>query len=78
LAGEAHAWTSKGVVARLYVFAAAAAAGSALDLLRQSVGDAGNGAVNGPLLLWATAERDDEDSEDFVDALRSAFAGRER
>lgn len=78
LAGEAHKWGSRDVVARLYVFAAARAAGDALDMLRATVGDAGNGAVNGVLMLWVTAERDDEESEDFVDALRSSFAGRER
>lgn len=77
-AGEAYLWEDVDVVARIYAFPTSQAALDALDMLRATVGDAGNGAANGALMLWATAGSQDEEAEDFIDELRSALAGRER
>lgn len=82
--GAGYAWSSTAVVASVYLFDSYDEASAAETRMRGEA-DAQDGAsravagsVNGPLLLWATAEADDPEAGRLLRQLRQSFAGRER
>lgn len=75
----ASAWDTNSVVARVYVFDSYGDARAVEDRLADSAmgGRVGVTGVNGPLLLWATADADDPAGSELLIDLQSAFAGEE-
>ncbi|NMO14932.1 hypothetical protein HPC49_04490 [Pyxidicoccus fallax] len=78
-AGFGRAWTSTSVRASVYLFDSHDEA-SAAEAQLEAQAPAGRqvaGTVNGPLLLWATADATDEAGEAVIERLLSSFAGDE-
>ncbi|MEO7125113.1 MAG: hypothetical protein ABI382_05700 [Nakamurella sp.] len=82
LVAVAAAGSDSSMVARVYVFdsyweARAVEDRLAADAAGQLQGQASVSGVNGPLLLWATADAADNAAVNLLGNLRSAFAGDE-
>jgi hypothetical protein len=72
-------WSTGSIVASVYIFDSYA---DAVEIEKSLLFDVApsirtQSTVNGSLLLWATADRDDPDAADALTELVSAFAGRE-
>jgi hypothetical protein len=74
-----YAWEGNSAIASVYAFSSYHDAREVEDRLREQPDGARRSVatVNGALLLWATADEDDQDGRDVLARLRSAFAGRE-
>jgi hypothetical protein len=78
-AGLGYAWKSSSVRASVYLFDSYDNASAAEKRLQADPpGDQVASTINGPLLMWATADRDDDGAGDILLQLRESFAGRER
>lgn len=75
----AYRWPATTAVASVYVFDTYWDAREVEKKLRARPEGAQRGVttVNGPLLLWATADSDDADGVALIKKLRSSFAGKE-
>lgn len=77
--GIAYAWDGNSMQASVYAFPSYSDARAVEDDVRGRPDGARNAVatVNGSLLLWATADNDDQQALASLKELRSGFAGRE-